>query len=303
MNRTCTSILLGVAMAVSIGAQAQTGKDTTVVIGGRRVVVTTTGDDTRVAVYDSKGGALRKTAETTYTDEQEVERVYVTSPFLPSSYDNAAGLAPVLPTVWYAYGSTDNKIGSAANSTGGLHVKGSGSTEVGVTIAEGVAPLTRRSSWGLLGLSMASQVYWTWQSFQPGVLVQGEGSHVSYSEAAEAASTNRLSYGGVRIPVMLVWNPMERQHAMASQIAIGLSADVRMGGKYRFTPSGMGDPIERGFKVNTFGLNVESAINFGPIVITGRVGLLPIFKTTQGKKAYTSSIGIGVNIGQIFGRR
>ena len=282
-------------------AAAQTGRDTTIIVNQQRIVVTTHKGETHVAVYDSTDNQLLKTRETVFANQQEVERVYVTSPFLPSTYTRAAALAPILPTVWYAYTSTDSKIGSDTNSSSGLHTRGSGSSEVGVTIFEGITPLTDRGRWGQLGFSMGAQTYYTWMHFQPGALLQGEGSHVSFTPAASAASTNRLSYGGVRIPLMLSWQIAPDN--MASQIAIGISADMRTRGKYRFTPADMGDPIERNVRLKPFGLNLETVVCFGPLAITGRVGLLPIFQTTTGKKAYTSSIGIGINMGQLFRRR
>ncbi len=282
-------------------AAAQTGRDTTIIVNQQRIVVTTHKGETHVAVYDSTDNQLLKTRETVFANLQEVERVYVTSPFLPSTYTRAAALAPILPTLWYAYTSTDSKIGSDANSSSGLHTRGSGSSEVGVTIFEGITPLTDRGRWGQLGFSMGAQTYYTWMHFQPGTLLQGEGSHVSFTPAASAASTNRLSYGGVRIPLMLSWQIAPEN--MASQIAIGISADMRTQGKYRFTPADMGDPIERNVRLKPFGLNLETVVCFGPLAITGRVGLLPLFQTTTGKKAYTSSIGIGINMGQLFRRR
>lgn len=282
-------------------AAAQTGRDTTIIVNQQRIVVTTHKGETHVAVYDSTDNQLLKTRETVFANLQEVERVNVTSPFLPSTYTRAAALAPILPTVWYAYTSTDSKIGSDANSSSGLHTRGSGSSEVGVTIFEGITPLTDRGRWGQLGFSMGAQTYYTWMHFQPGSLLQGEGSHVSFTPAASAASTNRLSYGGVRIPLML--SCQIAPDNMASQIAIGISADMRTRGKYRFTPADMGDPIERNVRLKPFGLNLETVVCFGPLAITGRVGLLPLFQTTTGKKAYTSSIGIGINMGQLFRRR
>ena len=207
---------------------------------------------------------------------------------------------PTLPTVWYAFTSTDNKIGSTANSSAGLHTRGSGSGEVGVTVFEGICPLTPTGRKGALGLSMGTQVYMSWNNFQTGVLLEGQGNHVSFAQSGAKAATNLITYTGIRVPLMLVWNPLETEGTMASQIFLGLSADIRVGGKYRFTPEETGDPVERNFRVNPVGLNAEMGVNFGPLTITGRVGLLPLFKTTDGKKAYTSSVGIGINIGQLF---
>lgn len=64
-------------------AAAQTGRDTTIIVNQQRIVVTTHKGETHVAVYDSTDNQLLKTRETVFANQQEVERVYVTSPFLP----------------------------------------------------------------------------------------------------------------------------------------------------------------------------------------------------------------------------
>ena len=38
----------------------------------------------------------------------------------------------------------------------------------------------------------------------------------------------------------------------------------------------------------------------GPVKFSVSVGLLPVFKTSDGKKAYNSSLNFGINIGELF---
>ena len=92
------SVLLCASLAWLMAA-AQTGRDTTIIVNQQRIVITTHKGETHVAVYDSTDNQLLKTRETVFANQQEVERVYVTSPFLPSTYTRAAALAPILPTV------------------------------------------------------------------------------------------------------------------------------------------------------------------------------------------------------------
>lgn len=79
------SVLLCASLAWLMAA-AQTGRDTTIIVNQQRIVVTTHKGETHVAVYDSTDNQLLKTRETVFANLQEVERVYVTSPFLPSTY-------------------------------------------------------------------------------------------------------------------------------------------------------------------------------------------------------------------------
>lgn len=51
-----------------------------------------------------------------------------------------------------------------------------------------------------------------------------------------------------------------------------------------------------GLKLQRFGLNFEYSMGYGPLVISATAGLTPIFKTTNGTKAFSSSLKIGLDV-------
>lgn len=77
------TLLLAVLMPLA--AVASEPADTTIIMNNRHIVVNDSAGITRVSVYDNDGTQLTRTYETSFTDGQEVERVYVTSPFIPQT--------------------------------------------------------------------------------------------------------------------------------------------------------------------------------------------------------------------------
>lgn len=107
-----------VALAAAIlplcaGAQQ---KDTTIVVGQRRVVISGIDAQPSVKIYNQDGTELDKVSETNFVDGQEVEKVYVTSPFIPSALSKKRRpLANNYPTLFFGY----NVLGGSALSLGG----------------------------------------------------------------------------------------------------------------------------------------------------------------------------------------
>ena len=59
------------------------GRDTTFVFNKQKYEISQTSERTNIKVYKDNGTELKKTLETQYLDGQEVEQVYITSPFIP----------------------------------------------------------------------------------------------------------------------------------------------------------------------------------------------------------------------------
>lgn len=81
-------------------------------------------------------------------------------------------------------------------------------------------------------------------------------------------------------------------------MALGLSAEVRTNAEYRFKATDATGNVHTpdGLKLRRFGLNLEYSLGFGPIVLSATAGLTPVFKTTDGTKAFSSSVKIGLDV-------
>ncbi|MDY4644967.1 MAG: hypothetical protein SO368_06470, partial [Prevotella sp.] len=57
--------------------------DTTFVFNSQKFAISQNGERTNVSVYKKCGTEMKKVRETEFVDGQEVEQVYITSPFIP----------------------------------------------------------------------------------------------------------------------------------------------------------------------------------------------------------------------------
>lgn len=76
-------IIAAVALMAMPHYAAAQQKDTTIVVGNRQIVVSGTDANTTVTVYGIDQKEMKKVSETRFVDGQDIEQVYVTSPFIP----------------------------------------------------------------------------------------------------------------------------------------------------------------------------------------------------------------------------
>lgn len=84
-------IIAAVALMAMPHYAAAQQKDTTIVVGNRQIVVSGTDANTTVTVYGKDQKEMKKVSETRFVDGQDIEQVYVTSPFIPSSLGKKKG--------------------------------------------------------------------------------------------------------------------------------------------------------------------------------------------------------------------
>lgn len=293
-------ILAALAMPMSLMAEEMT--DTTVVYNSKQFVISDDSVETRISVYTQDSIQLTKTSETKYVNKQEVERIYVSSPFFPSS--TSRFYSSMYPTLWWGTSSLQTEIGTASIENGtskeGLHAQGG--FEIGFTSVEGIFPINKR---GNLVLSNAVQVVYSKHRFQNSAMLGNDGHHIAFEDRTNApASASYMSYGSMRIPFMLGYAPMWPTDWLDMQFGVGIVPQYCFGkASYVFEPEAFGDPIERQLKIYHWGLNVDFNMVLGPVKFSASVGLLPVFKTSEGMNAYCSSYNIGINIGELFGKR
>ncbi|MCI6161419.1 MAG: hypothetical protein MR681_08855 [Prevotella sp.] len=75
------STLLWVLFALTVGAKAEEKTDTVFYVKDKKVVVNVDSGQTKVQVYASNGDQLTKSYESEFVDGQQIERIYVGSPF------------------------------------------------------------------------------------------------------------------------------------------------------------------------------------------------------------------------------
>jgi len=247
-------------------------------------------DDTlglRVSVYDRQGDRLTKTAETTFIEGREVERVFVGSPFIPREELQNMDFMPHFPTIWFgASHLTQNVLGNRYDA---IHARASKGFDAGVTTFAFAQPLDKANTFGV---AAAVQVAYSRYCFQKDWLLQNT-SPISFAAAAERAKGHYLDVARVKMPVVLQFSAVPDVG-----IALGLSPEWRVSDNYVWNPQKWSAlrKISEGYDINTFGLNFIMTLGYGPLSMQAEMGLTPLFKTADGHKAYEASATIGIDV-------
>ena len=290
-----------IALAIPMSLLAEEVADTTIVYNGKQIVISDDAQETRVSVFTQDSSQMVKSSETKFVNKQEIERIYVSSPFFPNSMSQF--YSSMYPTLWWGTKLLSTNIGSRENtSRAGIHTRSG--FEIGFTTAESLYPLNKR---GNLVFSNALQIVYSRHNFQNSALLTGDCHSISFEDRTHApASANYMSYASMRMPFMLGYAPTANWLTdwLDTQFGLALVPEYRFGkASYVFEPEAFGDPIEQKMRILHWGLNVDFNMVLGPVKFSASVGLLPVFKTSEGKKAYCSSLNFGINIGELFGKR
>ena len=293
------TIIVTMALMLSLTAGAEEKNDTTVNYNGKRFVIDDDAPETKVSIFTSDGGTLKKTRETAYVNDQEIERIYVTSPFTPSSYTNNP-FGMVQPTIWYGWRRMTGKALGNWGESEGIHTKDGGSFDLGITLGELTVPFGRKNKYGM---SAAFQISYVRQYFSNNTQPYNEGRHMAFTDISQTpAENNYLHYTVIRIPTLLMISDknMLSNHLAPLQGGLGLALEYRIDARFHFMPGSFGDPVNKHARIYHWGLLLNASTSIGPFKVTAYQDLLPLFKTTNGHKAYSTTIALGITIGDLI---
>ena len=270
-------------------AQAEEGNDTTFTVKDKKIVVDVQDTKTTVKVYNSQGYLMSPVRETEYVDGQEVEKVYVGSPFVPAENLQNTSFRPHFPTVWMGMKTIGRGVFS--QNTADTHARRSKSFELGFTPWSFAVPFNKART---VGLMAAVQAVWVHQCFQKDYAVSQSGGLMTYTPLEARAEGNNMNYGVLRVPVMLSW---QQDYSWCS-FNLGVSGEVRTNASYRLKPApgATVSGVPGALKLERFGANLEAGITLGPLTLNATFGLTPTFKTATGTKAYSMSGSIGLDV-------
>ncbi len=278
------TLLLAVLMPLA--AVASEPADTTIIMNNRQIVVNDSAGITRVSVYDNDGTQLTRTYETSFTDGQEVERVYVTSPFIPQTLGkNRKPMESHYPFFFMGYNLLSDGAMGFSGSTA-LHTRDSKSWEFGFTLASVAFRLGRN-----LALTTAMQTTWAYNHFQGNyVLTTTDGMSSLVEKEDIKVKKSYISYSIIRVPVMMEWS---RKSFYAG---LGASIDMRMSDESKYRANKKTYTETDDINMKPLGLNLEMRMGYGFLMLYGRVGLTPLLKTSSAPKCYSVSFGMGLRI-------
>ena len=242
------SLIIIAALAMPMSLMAEEMADTTVVYNGKQFVISDDSLETRISVYTKDSAQLVKSSETKFVNKQEIERIYVSSPFFPNN--TSMFYSSMYPTLWWGTTSLSTSIGGRKNSTSkeGIHARGG--FEIGFTTAEGIYPINKK---GNLIFSNAVQIVYSRHNFQNSALLTGDCHRIAFEDRTLApASANYMSYASMRMPFMLGYAPTVNWLTdwLDTQLGLALVPEYRFGrASYTFEPEAFGDPVEQRMRI------------------------------------------------------
>lgn len=274
--------------ALLLPAVAMAGEpaDTTIIVDDNRIVVNDSAGITSVSVYKDDGTQLTRTYETSFADGQEVERVYVTSPFIPQTLGkNKKPMESHYPFFFMGYNLlADGAMGFSGSTA--LHTRDSKSWEFGFTLASVAFSLGRN-----LALTTAMQTTWAYNHFQGNyVLTTTDGMSSQVEKEDIKVKKSYITYSIIRVPVMMEWS---RKSFYAG---LGASIDMRMSDESKYRANKKTYTETEDINLKPLGLNLEMRMGYGFLMLYGRVGLTPLLKTSSAPKCYSVSFGMGLRI-------
>ena len=278
------TLLLAVLMPLA--AVASEPADTTIIMNNRQIVVNDSAGITSVSVYKDDGTQLTRTYETSFADGQEVERVYVTSPFIPQTLGkNKKPMESHYPFFFMGYNLLADGMAGFSGSTA-LHTRDSKSWEFGFTLASVAFRLGRN-----LALTTAMQTTWAYNHFQGNyVLTTTDGMSSLVEKEDIKVKKSYISYSIIRVPVMMEWSKG------SFYAGAGMSIDMRMSDESKYRANKKTYTEAEDINLKPLGLNLEMRMGYGFLMLYGRVGLTPLLKTSSAPKCYSVSFGMGLRI-------
>lgn len=278
------------AMLLPAAAMAAEHTDTTFVVNDKQITVSDSAGRTRVSVYTHDGTAMTRTYETAFADGQEIERVYVTSPFIPQTFNrNYRRMSSHYPSFFMGFNCLPgNVMGSGGNDE--MHSRDSKSWEWGITIANVCFRMSAR-----MGLTSAMQLGQVHNHFQDNrVLTTVDGTTTMRIVEDAKVRKSYISYNYIRIPLMAEWQ--KRIGSNALYVAAGPSVEMRWNDHSRYFAGKKKHTETADINMNPLGLNLDFRVGYGGLMVYGRAALTPLLKTSNAPECYPVAFGVGLRI-------
>lgn len=227
-------------------------------------------------------------------DGQEIEQIYITSPFLPiSSKRNARRYRDHNPDFYYGRGSLAGEVGGVRTGSG-LHARSAGSYEWGIGIFGLALPINRMHTFGM---TTAFQIGYSRLRFDKHYAMFNVDGHtmVLPLDGEENAEKSYMSYWFTRVPIIFEWQ--KRVGNREIYAGLGVSVEYRRGehSRYKGGASGTITPTDD-LNMNPVGLNLETHMGYEGIMLYMRTALTPLLNTSAGPRCYPVSIGLGFKL-------
>lgn len=270
--------------------------DTTINVNDQKIVIAQDGNQTSVKIYKKDGNEMTKTSETQFVDGQEVEKVYVTSPFIPQTLGKRKRyLSSHYPTFFFGNSQLPASVGSMGGNSE-MHSRDTKSWEWGITLTSLCFRLTNNVA--LTSSLSIGQVHNHFKDDYVLTTVDGKSQMVQkYDENQEMYELKKsyISYNVLRLPIMLEWQQRIGKYNDA-YLAFGPSIEYRWHEHSRYFIGKSKYTEASDINLNPIGVNLEARAGYGSIMIYGRMGITPLLKKSNAPECYPMTIGLGFRL-------
>ncbi len=268
--------------------------DTTFVFNRQKFDISQKGERTDVRVYKKNGSEMKKVKETEFLDGQEVEQVYITSPFIPrKTYKRRSKAYSHYP--FFFFGANILAGSAFGVKSEGKEMCDSKSGEWGFTACTLECPIS--SSWAVTAAISSAHVSHHFKTDYMLTTVDGITSiqpfAVGDNENDERPSKSYLSYWACRIPIMLEWS--NRIGSDDIYAAFGPSIEFRANERSRYK-LGKRHTLTKDVNMNPVGINLEARLGCGFFMLYARTALTPLLRTKYAPEWHPFTVGFGVRL-------
>lgn len=265
--------------------------DTTFTVNNQKIVIAQDGDQTTVKVFKENGKEMTKTSETQFVDGQEVEKVYVTSPFIPQTLNKRKrNLQSHYPTFFFGSSQLPSSFGSMGGNQE-MHSRDGKSWEWGITLTSFCFRLTNQ-----VALTSSLSIGQVHNHFQSNYILSTseDGNTSMIQKEGETLKKSYISYNVLRLPIMIEWQ--KRIGSEDAFFAVGPSIEYRWHehsryfiGKDKYTEAS-------DINLNPLGINLEARAGYGFLLLYARASVTPLLKKSKAPEAYPMTIGVGFRL-------
>ena len=275
-------LLLTLALMAAAPAMAAEENDTTIHYANKQIVLSTDSVSLNVAVYNNDGSTLVKTKETSFVDGQEVERFFVSSPFVPVRKKSGRTFYGSLPDFYIGV--------NLLNGGKEMHSQDVKSLEWGTTFFQVGVGLNSSNT---LGIVSGFQFGFVHNHFQTNYMLDdNDGTPIIVKNPAEKVKTSFIKYTYWKVPIMLEWRNLNPSKLVF--LGLGCSFDIKGNIKSKYRINSKRYTVSRNLDTNPVGVNLEAYLGFKTFSLYAHYSLTKLMNS--GPACHPFGIGIGLTL-------
>ena len=280
--------MLILALGMPVLLMGKETADTTLNVGDRQIVMSESNTvEVTVSVYDTDGTEMKKTYEGRYSDQQESERFFVSSPFIPRKQH----FSPVTPAFWGAFsGLTGGAM--EFGSPHGVPTNDSKSWEWGIGLMEAAGQWSTRHTFGYVAAVQLLNMHLHFSDDR--YMNRTAEGDVTFTQSEERLKKSYLSYWAFNVPLMLQWQ--WKTGNTKATLSIGPAIDFKFGAHSRYKQGGHKHTVADDVHMNTVGINLQAYASISGVMLYFRKSITPLLNTDRAPKCYPWALGIGFTL-------